>query len=285
MTLFEESEAIVADLRSQGFRSAIEAAYAQDGTQLNSSDYWFPKSGRRNYSPFRRHLGGERQEQSPPHVQDLKPPSTDKPRTPQEKPPHQEETIPNPPGVDPGYDPNRPFWNRPPDRLDPRYRNYDPSPHQDAPNDYIGSPFYYEPWLPFSPLRRFNLPREVVIPILQRGVEDKMSLLSVDPSDPNAKVYLKIRPSIAQISVRAGSSSKWAYNGTGFFVTRDGQLATAYHVVDDAQEIQVKTSNGDVYQARVKEKRPTVDLAVLELIDKKPGETFIPLPIAKSSSS
>ncbi len=59
--------------------------------------------------------------------------------------------------------------------------------------------------------------------------------------------------------------------GSGFFIEieKNGYIVTNNHVVDDADEIEVKLANGKSYPAKVLGKDPNTDVAVVEIIDKK----------------
>lgn len=61
--------------------------------------------------------------------------------------------------------------------------------------------------------------------------------------------------------------------GTGFFVTSDGYLATNHHVIDKANLVKVKTKKG-LKNARIVLTDPSNDLAILKV-----DGTFTPLPI------
>jgi S1-C subfamily serine protease len=72
------------------------------------------------------------------------------------------------------------------------------------------------------------------------------------------------------------NKSEWAGNGTGFFISKDGYLATNYHVVSDASEMQIEfIRNGQKQNYNVKlilsDKQN--DLAILKIDD----ISFIPL--------
>jgi S1-C subfamily serine protease len=54
-------------------------------------------------------------------------------------------------------------------------------------------------------------------------------------------------------------------SGTGFFVSSDGWILTAFHLVEGAERIEVIRPNGDHYQARVVRSQPALDLALLEV--------------------
>jgi hypothetical protein len=63
--------------------------------------------------------------------------------------------------------------------------------------------------------------------------------------------------------------------GTGFFVTSDGYFLTCLRVIDGAQRVTLKTTNGNAYDASVVAVDPPGDLAVLKATGK-----FSPLPLA-----
>ncbi|MBN2282975.1 MAG: DegQ family serine endoprotease [Deltaproteobacteria bacterium] len=67
--------------------------------------------------------------------------------------------------------------------------------------------------------------------------------------------------------------------GSGFIISEDGYLFTNYHVVEQADEILVKLSDGAEYKAEVKGRDKNTDLALLK-IEPKNG-----LPVAKLGSS
>ncbi len=53
--------------------------------------------------------------------------------------------------------------------------------------------------------------------------------------------------------------------GSGFFISPDGYIVTANHVVDHAQKVQITTSDGKTYKARVIGTDPGTDVAVLKV--------------------
>lgn len=90
-------------------------------------------------------------------------------------------------------------------------------------------------------------------------------------------VYEKINPSIVAIDaqVKDGFSA-----GTGCIVRSDGVILTGSHVIEDAKNIQVKTSNGKEYDAKVLAVMGTnKDLALLKI------DTKEKLPIIKFGNS
>lgn len=67
--------------------------------------------------------------------------------------------------------------------------------------------------------------------------------------------------------------------GSGFIISEDGYIFTNYHVVEKADEILVKLSDGEEYKAAVKGKDKNTDLALLKIESKQA------LPVAKLGSS
>jgi putative serine protease PepD len=77
----------------------------------------------------------------------------------------------------------------------------------------------------------------------------------------------KAAPSVVTIYVASGSSSG---SGSGVVLTEDGFVLTNNHVVaesGDAGTVQVRTSDGTLYDATVVGTDPASDLAVLRLVD------------------
>jgi len=66
----------------------------------------------------------------------------------------------------------------------------------------------------------------------------------------------------------AGSASLFPNadgSGTGFIISTDGYIATAFHVVQGAKLVQVRTSNGKILDATVIKTDPRNDLAILKI--------------------
>jgi serine protease Do len=53
--------------------------------------------------------------------------------------------------------------------------------------------------------------------------------------------------------------------GSGFFISSDGYIVTNDHVVDNAKTVQVTTTGGDIYTAKVVGTDPRTDLALLKV--------------------
>ena len=67
--------------------------------------------------------------------------------------------------------------------------------------------------------------------------------------------------------------------GSGFVVSKDGYVVTNNHVIDGADEIYVKFSNGREYRTKLVGTSPEVDIAVLKIDS---NETFKPLEFSNS---
>lgn len=96
--------------------------------------------------------------------------------------------------------------------------------------------------------------------------------INYDPEEIKAiQVYEKINPAIVAIEAEGkdGLSS-----GTGCVVSVDGLILTGSHVVDDAKKIDVTTSCGKVYKAKIIAKMgKTRDLALIKIENKFPLQT------------
>lgn len=150
-------------------------------------------------------------------------------------------------------------------------------------------PIIYEPLVRVPPVVREG--NRVLIPTFSPGdadLSDKnpVQTKAYDINSPEAKLYLQSRDSIVKITTdKTNSEGKdFTAYGSGFFVTENGQIATANHVIDGAKTIKVTTASGHVYNARVKETNVGGESAVIELTDMAPGERFKPLPLRDSAA-
>ena len=82
------------------------------------------------------------------------------------------------------------------------------------------------------------------------------------PFDPFAPFDL---PGVPQMSQPPRGSQLVVGEGSGFFISPDGTIVTANHVVDHATSVQVTTSDGKVYKARVIGNDPGTDIAVIKV--------------------
>ena len=91
----------------------------------------------------------------------------------------------------------------------------------------------------------------------------------------NLIVRQDIPGALVSNSQPVSSTPGWKGNGTGFFISKDGYLATNYHVIEDASEIEIEfIRNGQKirYEAQVIQSDRQNDLAILKIKD----ASFIP---------
>jgi serine protease Do len=62
--------------------------------------------------------------------------------------------------------------------------------------------------------------------------------------------------------------------GSGFIIDlSNGYIMTNNHVIDDAEEIQLKLANGETYEAKIVGRDPNTDVAIVQISDKKFNRT------------
>lgn len=69
---------------------------------------------------------------------------------------------------------------------------------------------------------------------------------------------------------KSSKENSWKGNGTGFFIDRNGYLATNYHVVENANEIEVEFVKNGVkknFRAKVIQTDKQNDLAIIKILD------------------
>jgi S1-C subfamily serine protease len=110
-----------------------------------------------------------------------------------------------------------------------------------------------------------------------RGNNIGFQILSGKKSVLFEKLIVKqdIENNLVSDNVPNSNFGDWKGNGTGFFISKDGYLATNYHVVAEATEIEIEfIRNGQKqnYKAKVIQSDKQNDLAVLKIDDK----SFVP---------
>lgn len=71
-----------------------------------------------------------------------------------------------------------------------------------------------------------------------------------------------------------GETQRMQAQGSGFFIDGQGHIVTNNHVIDGAEEIEVRLSNGKVLKATLVGADPLTDLAVLK-VDAPTGQAFV----------
>lgn len=69
--------------------------------------------------------------------------------------------------------------------------------------------------------------------------------------------------------------------GSGFVIAREGYIVTNNHVIENADEIKVKLSNGRVFNAEVVGRDPKTDLALIKIEE---SDDLSPLPLGDSDA-
>lgn len=104
----------------------------------------------------------------------------------------------------------------------------------------------------------------------------------------NVRVYKEAAPAVANIVTRAVEYDSFFNTvpvegaGSGFVVDADGHVLTNFHVVQDAQDIEVTLGDQNRYHARILGADTRNDVALLQ-IDLK-GRKVTPLPLADSNA-
>ena len=103
------------------------------------------------------------------------------------------------------------------------------------------------------------------------------------------RIYEETAPGVVQVTSTSVVSDSPFFGpqsasslGSGFVVDRDGYIVTNYHVIQDAQEIEVNFSGDDRVPAKIVGSDPSTDLAVLK-IDAQ-ARALTPLPLGNSEA-
>lgn len=101
-------------------------------------------------------------------------------------------------------------------------------------------------------------------------------------------VYERVSPSVVHITSRTEVFDFWRGvvpregSGSGFVLDREGNIATNYHVVQNAQQIEVLLADGAAYPAELIGGDPYNDLAVLRI--EAPEDLLVPVEIGSATS-
>ena len=97
-----------------------------------------------------------------------------------------------------------------------------------------------------------------------------------------------ILPRKSVTNKRVGKSGEWAGNGSGVIISKSGYIITNYHVIDDADDIEVEfILNGEVqkFNAEIVQVDKTNDLAIVKIVDVNfDGVTELPYNFKTRSS-
>lgn len=137
-------------------------------------------------------------------------------------------------------------------------------------------------WLVFNPLQRrlFN-PGAEPRAVTARGdlADDELNTIDIFRENSSSVVY------VTSIALRRGFFSLNAVEipqgtGSGFVWDKEGRIVTNYHVISDANRVQVTMADQSTWKAVLVGAAPDKDLAVLQI--SAPGDKLRPIPIGTS---
>lgn len=124
--------------------------------------------------------------------------------------------------------------------------------------------------------------------VRQEAAETPQPVASTTESLSVSEVYEKAYKSVVEITATlsqpspTGGEQQASGQGSGFVFDAEGHIVTNYHVVDGAQSVSVRFSDGSTYDATVVGSDPSTDLAVIKV--DAPADVLIPLALGDSGS-
>ena len=123
---------------------------------------------------------------------------------------------------------------------------------------------------------------EAPLPATPAGAESEFTL----EEQVNIAVYENCNKSVVNINTKVVTETLFfdipsEGAGSGSVLDRNGHILTNFHVVDEAQSIQVTLFDGETYSATLVGKDPTNDIAVLRI--DAPPESLFPVTIGEST--
>jgi putative serine protease PepD len=124
--------------------------------------------------------------------------------------------------------------------------------------------------------------------VVRQVTVDNGASTAADSTQGPSHVYSKAAASVVEITVSSAGSGfgpdggGGTAQGSGFVYDRQGHIVTNAHVVDDANTVSVRFSNGRSYNATVVGTDSSSDLAVLKV--DAPASLLRPLTLADSGS-
>lgn len=117
--------------------------------------------------------------------------------------------------------------------------------------------------------------------------DDFMALLDTE-EELVTNLYQRVSPSVVHITTRVITQSFFfgptasEGTGSGFIWDQDGHVVTNYHVIENADSVEVKLSDDEVVPAQVVGVDPPNDLAVIQV--DLPPNTLHPLDLGESAN-
>jgi S1-C subfamily serine protease len=135
---------------------------------------------------------------------------------------------------------------------------------------FAGAFFYFTTWRSNSPSNPLH-PTWLIHPV-QVEITEAAGNESLDSEEQNnVLVYRKNIPSVVNVTSRAVKIDFFygevpqEGQGSGFVIDKEGHILTNYHVIEDAQQVEVTLHNRKKYKATVVGTDPAHDLAVIQI--------------------
>ena len=127
-------------------------------------------------------------------------------------------------------------------------------------------------WLNHTPLNQSASTRSALAPVPQIEITEAASNETLDSEEQNnILIYRKNIPSVVNVTSRA-MKFDFFYGavpqegqGSGFVIDKEGHILTNYHVIEDAQQLEVTMHNRKKYKATVVGTDTVHDLAVIQI--------------------
>lgn len=103
---------------------------------------------------------------------------------------------------------------------------------------------------------------------------ENATMKTISETGDGHDIYLKMYPTYDENTKSNTVKNFWKSTGTGFFIDKKGYVTTNYHVIKDANTIEI-VHNDKSYTAKVIISDEQNDLAILKIID----NTFVPLTL------
>lgn len=114
---------------------------------------------------------------------------------------------------------------------------------------------------------------------ISRLTEDEQNTVTIFHQASRGVVHISVRIAKPEALSRVGAEVS---SGTGFIIDREGRILTAYHVIENADQVQVTINSGRVLLARLVGTAPQLDLALLQV--NAPAGELVPLKLGDSDS-
>jgi S1-C subfamily serine protease len=119
----------------------------------------------------------------------------------------------------------------------------------------------------------------LTVTVLKPGVDPKIDHKQVAPgTDPALQAYMGARDSVVKIEMK-DAQGKTTERGSGFFVSQDGKIGTAIHVISDGGQAVITTTDGKQHNAHVLDVDQKNEAALLQVDRESPMETFKAIPL------